>query len=72
MQAAISANLAALFEDDTTVGEDLLRVSYESAIFQTTDPGTGDQVVSFTLSTPTTDVTIATGELPVLGNITYP
>lgn len=72
MQAAISANLLALFEDDTTVGEDLLRVSYESVIFQTSDPDTGDQVVSFTLSAPTTDVAIATGELPILGNITYP
>ena len=72
MQAAITANLTAFFEDDTTVGEDLLRVSYESTIFQTTDPDTGDSVTSFTLSTPTTDITIATGELPVLGNITYP
>ena len=72
MQAAITANLTAFFEDDTTVGEDLLRVSYESTIFQTTDPDTGDSVASFTLSTPTTDITITTGELPVLGNITYP
>jgi uncharacterized phage protein gp47/JayE len=72
MQAAISANLAALFEDDTTVGEDLLEDSYRSTIFNTTDPDTGTQVVSFTLSTPTTDISITTGELPVLGNITYP
>jgi uncharacterized phage protein gp47/JayE len=72
MQAAITANLQALFRDDTIVGEDLLRISYEGAIFQTIDPNTGDGVVSFTLSTPTTDVSITSGELPVLGNITYP
>ena len=72
MQSAITANLEALFRDDTTVSEDLLRVAYEAAIFQTIDPDTGNQVASFTLSTPTTDVTIATGELPILGNITYP
>jgi uncharacterized phage protein gp47/JayE len=72
MQAAITANLQALFRDDTTVGEDLKEDSYRSTIFNTIDPDTGDSVVSFTLSTPTTDVTIASGELPVLGNITYP
>jgi uncharacterized phage protein gp47/JayE len=72
MQAAITANLQSLFRDDTTVGADLLRVSYEGTIFQTIDPDTGKQVSTFTLSTPTIDITIATGELPVLGNITYP
>ena len=72
MQSAITANLQALFRDDTTVGSDLLRVAYEGAIFNTIDPDTGTQVISFTLSTPVTDVTISSGQLPTLGNITYP
>ncbi len=72
MQSAITANLQALFEDDTTVGDDLLQLAYNSTIFNTIDPDTGNLVVSFTLSTPASDVPISTGELPVLGNITYP
>ena len=72
MQAAVTANLQALFRDDTTVGEDLLRVAFEGAIFNTIDPDTGDSVASFTLSTPVADVPISSGEIPVLGNITYP
>lgn len=72
MQSAVTANLQAFFRDDTTVGEDLLRVAYEGAIFNTIDPDTGSSVASFTLSSPVADVPISSGELPVLGNITYP
>jgi uncharacterized phage protein gp47/JayE len=72
MQSAVTANLQALFRDDTTVGADLLRVAFEGAIFNTIDPDTGISVASFTLSTPVADVPISSGELPVLGNVTYP
>lgn len=72
MQDAVTANLQALFRDDTTVGEDLQRAAYEGTIFNTIDPSAGVKVQSFTLSTPVTDITITTGQLPVLGNITYP
>ena len=72
MQVAITANLDDLFEAGTVVGQDLKSFSYESAIFQTVDPETGDIVTDFTLSAPTGDVAIAADELPVLGSITYP
>jgi uncharacterized phage protein gp47/JayE len=72
MQTAITANLTAFFRDGTTVGEDLKSFSYESAIFQTVDPETGDIVTDFTLSGPSGDVTMAADELPVLGSIIYP
>jgi uncharacterized phage protein gp47/JayE len=72
MQAAITANLTALFQESTTVGGDLKAFSYNSAIFQTIDPTTGDVVTDFTLSAPSGTVTIDAGELPVLGGITYP
>ena len=72
MQTAITANLTALFRDGTTVGSDLLAFAYESTIFQTVDPDTGDIVTAFTLSAPSGDVTIASDEIPILGTIIYP
>lgn len=72
MQNAITASLGALFRDDTTVSQDLTEDAYRAAIFQTIDTETGQKVKSFTLSGPSGDIAIASGELPVLGNITYP
>lgn len=72
MQTEITANLAALFKDGTTVGEDLKAFLYESTIFQTVDSETGDIVTDFTLSAPSGDVTIASDEIPILGTIIYP
>lgn len=72
MQAEITANLTALFRDETVVGEDLKSFAYESTIFQTVDSETGDIVTDFTLSAPSGDVTIASNEIPVLGSVIYP
>jgi uncharacterized phage protein gp47/JayE len=72
MQAAVTANLESLFRNDTIVSENLQAVAYESAIFQTIDPNNGAPLSAFTLSAPTGDVIVASGELPTLGNITYP
>lgn len=71
MKEAITANLEALFEDQTQVSQDLLDHLYESVIYNTID-STGTRLVDFTLSTPTGTVAIANGELAVLGSITYP
>jgi uncharacterized phage protein gp47/JayE len=72
MQAAITANLAALFQEQTSVGVNLKQFAYNSAIFQTIDPETGDTISNFALSSPSGDVTIASGQLAVLGGITFP
>lgn len=72
MQTAITANLTQLFSEDTEVGENLTAYAYQSAIWNTVDTETGARVLSFTLSTPTTDVTIASGQLAILGAVTYP
>lgn len=72
MQAAITANLTALFQESTSVGSDLKTFSYTSAIYQTIDPETGDVVQDFTLSAPSGDVSIGAGELPTFGGATYP
>ena len=71
MQNAIEANLEAFFTEDTSVGKDVLKTAYESAIFRTIDTETGSVVESFTLSAPTTDITINEGQIAILGTITF-
>jgi len=71
LREAITANLLALFADETAVGRDLKDFEYESVIFQTVNPETFEAVSNFTLSTPSGDVTILEGQLPVLGTISF-
>lgn len=71
MQAAITASLEQFFAERTELGQNVTQDAYRSAIFNTVDTVTGERVVSFTLSTPSADVTINAGELGTLGNITY-
>jgi len=72
MQASITANLQALFKEGTTVGSDLKEFAYNSAIYQTIDSETADVITNFALSAPSGDVSVGTGEIAVLGTITYP
>lgn len=71
MQTAITANLTQFYAEETEVGVDITLEKYTAAIQNTVDEG-GTGVTSFTLSSPTTDITIATGEIGTLGTITYP
>lgn len=71
MQAAITANLGVFFAEDTDVGVDVEEDAYRSAIFNTVD-ATGARVISFELSSPPGDISIATGEIAVLGTVNYP
>jgi len=71
MKSAITANLQAFFAEDTEVGVNIDQDAYRSAIFNTVDTDTGDEVKTFTLSAPSGDVTITTGEIGVLGNVVF-
>lgn len=71
MQSAISANLRQFFDERTELGVDIEEEAYSATIFNTVDISTGDLVSSFTLSVPSGDVTIASGEIGVLGAVTY-
>lgn len=71
MRTAIENNLAAFYEDSVTFEEDITEDKYRSAIIDTVDPDTGDQLLSFNLSTPTTDITITTDEIGILGIILF-
>jgi len=71
MRTAIENSLTALYEDSVTFGENITEDKYRSAIIDTIDLETGDSLISFTLTTPTTDITIDDGEIGILGDITY-
>ena len=72
MRAAITANILAFYQDEVTFETDITEDKYRSAIIDTIDPETGDILLSFTLSTPTGDITVTTNEIGVPGDITYP
>lgn len=70
MQDAVTQSLIDFFSGSTDVGvdvdEDLYRASISNSISVN-----GETIQSFTLTTPTGDVTIATDEIGVIGDITY-
>ena len=70
MRTAIAANLAQFFAEEVEPSADVVAEAYTAAIQNTVDPATGLKVASFT-ATPTADVTIVTGEIGVLGTITW-
>lgn len=72
MQAAVSASLAQFFDEETEVGVDVDEDKYRSAIISTIDTDTGDEVKTFSLSVPSGDITITTGQIATLGTVTYP
>lgn len=72
MKAAITASLEQFYSESVNVGENIKEDAYRSAIFNTVDTETGNTEPVFTLSAPTADIIIATGEIGLLGAITYP
>lgn len=71
MKTAINASLDDFFLNQTNVGEDVKEVDYSSAIINTIDTQTGLKLESFTLTSPSGDISISTGELAVLGTVTF-
>ena len=72
MQSAISANLRLFFDERTLVGVDIDEDAYRAAIFNTVDTVTGAVVQTFAISSPSGDITIASGEIGTLGAVVYP
>ena len=71
MRAAVEENLIQFFEEQTEVGIDVDEDAYRAAIKNTVDPNTGDVVQSFVLSSPIGDVSIGSGQIAVLGVVSY-
>jgi uncharacterized phage protein gp47/JayE len=71
MRTSIESNLTQLFAEDTEIGVDLLESRYLGAIINTIDTTTGQKLDTFSLSTPSGDISISSGQLAVLGTITF-
>lgn len=71
MQDAIRNQLKAFFQEGTTIGQNVLQTQYNNSIANTVDPSTGNRLESFTLSTPTGNIAIASEEIGALGDITF-
>jgi uncharacterized phage protein gp47/JayE len=71
MRSAIQDNLEQAFKEGTSVGVDAPEDIYECTIYNTIDPSTGQRVSSFSLSEPIGDISIAPGQIAVLGSINY-
>lgn len=71
MKTAIENSLRQFFAERTDVGVTIVEEAYNAAIFNTVDLVTGVELVSFTLSAPSADITITSGEIGTLGNVTF-
>lgn len=71
MRTALENNLDQMFKERTNVSEDILEATYLGAIINTIDTETGDNLDSFTLTSPSGNISITTGEIGVLGTITF-
>jgi uncharacterized phage protein gp47/JayE len=71
MKAAVKASLEQFFLENTSVGVDVQKVAYDSAIFNTVD-STGAFLQGFSLSIPAGDIPIASNEIALLGNVLIP
>jgi hypothetical protein len=72
MRTAIENNLADFYRNEINIEDDISEEKYTSIIATTVDPDTGDSVTSFTLTSPSGDITTAAGELATIGVITFP
>jgi len=72
MRTSITNRLVEFFRNNTDIGEDITEKQYECAIHSTIDIESGELLEDFTLTTPTGDITITTGEIGVLGGVTFP
>ena len=70
MRAAISASLDAFFAEDVIFEAAVTQDAYRAAI-QTSLDSSGNALESFTLTTPSTDISVGVGEIAALGTVTF-
>ncbi len=71
MQSAIVSTLELFFRENSTLATSIQSIAYQSAIFNTVDPTTGEKVTAFVLSTPTGTILVGDGELALLGSVVF-
>lgn len=72
MRTAIEDSLAAFYTEQVNVGEDVTENQFNSTIFNTVDVSTAQKLESFTLSGPSSDISIGREEIGTLGSIIFP
>ena len=70
MRSAIENNLESFFATGSNLAEDVRSIDYDSILNATVDSA-GNKLQFFVLSTPTSDISIGSSELGVLGTITF-
>jgi uncharacterized phage protein gp47/JayE len=70
MQSSITNALTDYFKNNTNISTDITTEEYNNIIYSVTD--SEGNTPTFTLTLPSGDVIVTTGELAVLGTITYP
>jgi len=70
MQTAIKSALTDYFNSSANLATDMRAIDYNSVINSVVDSG-GNQLQSFTLTSPTADISVGISELAVLGTVTF-
>jgi uncharacterized phage protein gp47/JayE len=71
MRTAIINNIEAFYRDNVDFETTISEESYKNAIIGTIDPQTGETLISFTLTSPSTDITVGTDSIGIPGDITF-
>lgn len=71
MQTAIAANIRAFYRDEVDFETNITEDKYRNAIIDTIDPETGDKLSSFTLASPTADITVGANSIGIPGEILF-
>jgi uncharacterized phage protein gp47/JayE len=71
MRTAIKAQLAQFFREQTTFAQSIELIEIECAIKATVDLAMNAKLRTFTLSNPTTNITVGADELPMLGTVSF-
>lgn len=71
MRTAIQTSLQNMYRTNVDFETDIIEDKYRAAIIDTVDVETGEKLSSYTLSSPSGDITVTTGELGVLGEVSF-
>lgn len=71
MRLAIRAKLQQFFDESVDLGTNITEDDYRCAIKETYDTERNAPLASFTLTSPSGDITVALDELPFLGDVTF-
>ena len=71
MRVAVENNLKQFFAEAALPETDITEGAYQTAIYNTIDTVTGNQIQSFVLASPVGIISITTGEIGTLGDVNF-